>query len=359
LESSKIGYYHPELDALRFFAATAVFLGHWLPADRRFVTLLTGSGIYGVDLFFALSSFLITNLLLQEREAFGGIDLRAFYIRRILRIWPLYFFFIGIAYALTFFSHAQQLAKSYVIGMLLLYGNWVFVTHGLAKWVANPLWSICVEEQFYVCWPTAMRRLAEKSLTKIAVGMLLVGFLTRLFLAPFTSSGYTLWFNTFVRLDPFALGILMCVWLKKRPAAWGLAARICMGVLGSLCWVAVTKYAYLLDSPQLSVWRVTIGYSIVSAGSCAMLLAVYDAPKVGIAFLANKNLAYLGKLSYGIYVYHALVQAVAAQLLMRRVIWGPTSFVFTIAIAAISYRFLEKPFLDLKSKFELVKSRPA
>jgi peptidoglycan/LPS O-acetylase OafA/YrhL len=96
--SHKASFYHPELDALRFFAAASVFLLHAFLKSAGLLFLVTGSGAYGVDLFFVLSSFLITTLLLRERDTTGTVDIRAFYVRRILRIWPLYFSFIAFAY---------------------------------------------------------------------------------------------------------------------------------------------------------------------------------------------------------------------------------------------------------------------
>src|SRR3954463_14084740 len=99
-------FYRPELDALRFFAFFAVFVHHTLPHDPTkyaaqhlpgFLAVVAGAGAFGVDLFFLLSAYLITSLLLRERRQTGKIAVRAFYLRRILRIWPLYFFALLVA----------------------------------------------------------------------------------------------------------------------------------------------------------------------------------------------------------------------------------------------------------------------
>ena len=123
----------PELDSLRFFAFLGVFAFHILPHDPGFywehhflpgvlvnpMCAVAGAGAFGVDLFFALSAYLITVLLLRERELAGRIDIKAFYIRRILRIWPLYFFFIAAAAIAPLLDKAQHLGWPYFAGYLL------------------------------------------------------------------------------------------------------------------------------------------------------------------------------------------------------------------------------------------------
>src|SRR6478609_9932897 len=131
-------FYRPELDVLRFFAFLGVFIFHAAPRTMDFYeaarsphwlsSLLIatfGAGAYGVDLFFALSAYLITSLLLRERAATGFLDLRGFYLRRILRIWPLYLAFVAFAAVFALLVPEQHLPMKYVIGYSLLAGNWV------------------------------------------------------------------------------------------------------------------------------------------------------------------------------------------------------------------------------------------
>src|SRR5271163_4605212 len=135
-------FYQPELDGLRFYAFLGVFVCHTLPVEDKFYSGLgmpwpwlwgpvVLSGSAGVDLFFVLSAFLITSLLLRERQETGGISLRLFYTRRILRIWPLYFFVValGIVFAHTipnFWYYTQSLPWYYVAGYPLFVSNWVY-----------------------------------------------------------------------------------------------------------------------------------------------------------------------------------------------------------------------------------------
>ena len=148
-------FYRPELDGLRFFAFLAVYIQHtvgfgigthrhlpdWL---GNLLGAIGYAGTFGVDLFFVLSSYLITELLLRERAARGALDVKAFYIRRMLRIWPLYFLFVFFAYAITFVEPSETLSWKHVLGFLLFAGNWVYFLIPVTT-IAGPLWSVSLE----------------------------------------------------------------------------------------------------------------------------------------------------------------------------------------------------------------------
>ncbi|MFZ1156240.1 MAG: acyltransferase [Candidatus Sulfotelmatobacter sp.] len=152
-------FYRPELDCLRFFAFFAVFIYHTLSSDPTyysarhvpFGTLMASAasaGRFGVDLFFLLSAYLITELLLRELEQFGKVDLGSFYLRRILRIWPLYFFGILIAVLLPLVDPGEYFPLKYGVAFVLMSGNWL-ITFGLpAQSLMMSLWSVSFEEQF-------------------------------------------------------------------------------------------------------------------------------------------------------------------------------------------------------------------
>ena len=176
-------FYHPELDGLRFYAFLGVFVCHALPLDTAFYHSLhlpmpwlwgaiAVSGASGVDLFFALSAFLITSLLLRERQETGEISLRLFYIRRILRIWPLYFLVIAMGVLLAhtartrnhLWYYDQSLPWYYVAGYLLFVGNWVYAAFGTTHSICAPLWTVSIEEQFYLVWPAVMKLLKRRGM---------------------------------------------------------------------------------------------------------------------------------------------------------------------------------------------------
>ena len=176
-------FYQPELDGLRFYAFLGVFVGHTLPFDDLFYQRLhlplpwiwgaaVRAGGAGVDLFFALSAYLITSLLLRERRETGNLSLRLFYIRRTLRIWPLYFLVVvlGIVFADTGGEHEtrwfyyQRLPWYYVLGYVLFVGNWIYAIFGVAQSICAPLWTVSIEEQFYLLWPALMKRLHHRGM---------------------------------------------------------------------------------------------------------------------------------------------------------------------------------------------------
>jgi peptidoglycan/LPS O-acetylase OafA/YrhL len=143
-------FYVPELDSLRFFAFFGVFLCH-LTHEMGYGDVLSNIGGFGVDLFFTLSAYLITELLMREKERFGRLDVGAFYVRRILRIWPLYFGFLAAYFVASGIFPVLQIDWRYFAFFLVFLGNFALATIGLAPGLAIVrLWSVCVEEQFYI-----------------------------------------------------------------------------------------------------------------------------------------------------------------------------------------------------------------
>jgi len=151
-------FYLPAVDILRFLAFFAVFSFHfsplpvyrWQPSIARSIV---SAGQFGVDLFFALSAYLITRLLLSERATSGELHIGSFYARRILRIWPLYFFFLCLAALLSywrFLPGAFETRPIYFITFFAFVGNFTCSYLGYPQFFLAPLWSISVEEQFYL-----------------------------------------------------------------------------------------------------------------------------------------------------------------------------------------------------------------
>ena len=135
-------------------------------------------GAFGVDLFFVLSSFLITELLLREKSLLGEVDVRSFYIRRVLRIWPLYFAFLFLAAAMQWFVPGQHIGWRAAVGFSFLAGNWWIVFHGFPSSVIFPLWSVSIEEQFYLLWPAAVKRAGTVMMLGLAVFLLALANVT-------------------------------------------------------------------------------------------------------------------------------------------------------------------------------------
>ena len=365
--STKVGcFYKPELDGLRFFAFLGVFICHALPKDQsaclripnsivHVSVTLGNAGALGVDLFFALSAYLITDLLLSEKEANGSVNVTAFYARRVLRIWPLYLLFVGISVGLTFVDHSQKIEGATLLGYLLFASNWVIAHAGsFPKSTITPLWSISVEEQFYLVWPWVIKKLTRRDLYLLAALLLLTATVARIYIACRHGNDVVFWTNTFSRLDPIACGTIVALALhgrKFRMPTWKNYGYIGGGLLTLLLSSAFWNRSGASLAPLVC-------YPIAALGVTAVLLGSF-----GFRPLQWKPFVELGKRSYGLYVYHSLAFYIALHLITTRgtlpkfVLFRFSAFVITVLLAWPSYRFLEQPFLRLKHKFTVVPSR--
>ena len=172
-------FYHPELEPLRFVAFFLVFLHHSMPHEAAFysrfgfgpalclaASTLAIAGAFGVQIFLLLSAYLVTELLIRERALRGQVDLRAFYTRRFLRIWPLYYFFLALAWAMQWFVPGQHLGWRAGLAFSLFAGNWWIIFVGFPSSVVFHLWFISMQEQFYFIWPAVMRKLSASAATQ-------------------------------------------------------------------------------------------------------------------------------------------------------------------------------------------------
>jgi peptidoglycan/LPS O-acetylase OafA/YrhL len=361
-------FYQPELDGLRFYAFLGVFVCHTLPYEpvfyQRFhlpLPWLWGaaakSGAAGVDLFFALSAFLITSILLRERQETGGISLRRFYLRRILRIWPLYFLLVALGVLLSHTMAHQSLPWYYVAGYLLFVGNWVHAVFGRPESVCSPLWTVSIEEQFYLIWPVLMKLLGRRGMIVAGMVTFLVATLSRIGFMLSGRSGGFIYYGSTSRCDALALGILLALFVDRLPrltrvARWLLLAG---GLTG---WIASS--AWLNEQPGPVDLRMVVGRLVVSISAGAILLAGLDSRS---RLLRGGWVVRLGKISYGLYLLH--LTAILIMIRLLQPIWGwqllaakALGFVMTVILAWASYRWIESPFLRLKDRFATVLSRP-
>ena len=376
LESARTStarFYHPELDVLRFFAFLLVFCHHALPHDPAFWTKLGvplflarivagvgATGAFGVSVFFVLSSYLITELLLREKDLMGTLDVKSFYIRRILRIWPLYFAFLALAVALQWIIPGQQVSSRAGLWFSLLAGNWFIVFHGFPSSVIFPLWSVSIEEQFYITWPAVVRRVSESGMLLIAAALLALATAARFYLGMHHLGESEIWCNTFVQLDPIAVGILIAVLLRGEMPRLSRLARAGL-LLAGMIGLALGSLFFGIKNDPLTTTRIVLGYPSVAIGGALLLLSVLRSADRK----PNRTLIYLGRISYGLYVFHVLGLLISDHFisdqtasLFRYGVRVTVALGVTIAMAAISYRWLETPFLNLKQRFTHVLSRP-
>lgn len=351
-------FYRPELDVVRFVAFLAVFLSHGLPSSSTNTNAgaLVRACALGLPLFFCLSAYLITKLLLLERDRTGTVALPKFYKRRILRIWPLYLSMLAISAAISALHHTiHQTALWYVAALFMLANTvwWIRTT-------VSHLWSISIEEQFYLFWPAAVSRLSDRALAlaACALAVLANAVLFRYGMHHAEHDG-RIWGNTFVQLQFFAAGILLALYhhTAASDAAPSLLARPVLFVGALLAWFAAVRFLHALGDPgEFATGPLTLccGYFIAVLGCVAILIAVQGWSRW------PPPLVYLGKISYGLYVFHAIALGVADRFLLRfgRAASVSGAFFLTVAIAACSYHFFEARFLRLKERFEVVQSRP-
>ena len=363
-------YYRPELDVLRCLAFFMVFASHVVPGDPLFfrqahiptqvadvIVSMAVGGAFGVDLFFALSSFLITTLLLRERALRGTLDVAAFYVRRMLRILPLYMGFLFLASALEHrLLPAENLPPKYIAAFALFLGNWACVAWGYPHSVASPLWSVSIEEQFYLCWPLVMRRWADR-LGLVAAGLLALSLATRLYLVLHGAIHPQIWCNTLARLDPIAGGALLAVWQERREVTLTPASR---GALLLIGWATLTAAGHFGDVVGT---KALVTFPAVTAACMALLVSTSGLGMTPKAFAVLRPFIYLGRISYGLYVFHSmfvlLFEVPSTHTPIARVARATAALLATILVAAASYHFFERPFLRLKENFAHVKSRPA
>lgn len=369
--------YHPELDALRFLAFLAVFIHHTLPREDAYYTSLhipqflagaissfVGACGFGVDLFFILSSYLITSLLFREHDSNGSINVRSFYIRRALRLWPLYLSFVVFALMLPFLSSEQKLDWRYGLGFLLFCGNWMVAAGGFPQSVVFPLWSVSVEQQFYFVWPWAVRSGTRRRVAWVAVAMLGVASLTRFCLVAHHARHESIWCNTFARLDPIALGALLAIALSGRVLDLTRQARAALIVLGILLLMTAGRYSHVLDDPTPlagNLW----GYPAATLAAAILLLAVLRPVNSTGGIGSYPSLIFMGRISYGLYMFHAFALWLSIHAISKappplnyRPFFMVLGFTLTTVLGTASYYWLERPFLRLKNSFAVVTSRP-
>ena len=378
-------FYLPQLDGLRFVAFCLVFAHHLPRVDfsiTRFTSVqtvllrLNTFGWMGVDVFFCLSAFLITSLLLREQMATGSLSIWRFYLRRALRVWPLYFLMLTLVFAVfPIFGYLgpvfgsppyRVLFQRHFFPFVVFLGNfsYAYFTSSVTP-PLGPLWSVSVEEQFYLVWPMLLLFLPKIGLRVfgcILGGLLALAIAVRAYIMIHAIPYPMVWVNTFARLDPLVLGTAVALLYARKP-------KLRYG------WLAfpfsILVFALVTDYPQIggsfhTIWQL----SGVAVGSAAALTGILYA-RSSQAILGNRVLRWAGKLSYGFYVYHMIGQVVAWRFvdltgkpgtpafLLQSLLHILLSLAITIAIAAVSYYAFERWFLVLKNRYTVVASRSA
>lgn len=311
--------YRPELDGLRGIAVLVVLAAHaGVPGIRG-----EGGGGAGVTLFFVLSGFLITSLIVAERERDGRVNLPAFYVRRGLRLLPALFalvFVVIIAYGFGLWvaSPPDGLAIAAVVGYV---GNWASVA-GLQLGVLAHTWSLAVEEQFYLLWPALLLlglRLGGRRRTAVAILAISI-MVTPWRMILWSDGAFDRVLNgTDTHADALLIGCAIALLNVRLPSR--------IGLLGALAIVGLGI-----------AWRASAEVYFLPLAAIAAAIAVAGCPEV----LGWRPLAYVGRISYGLYLWHYLF------------IWSglpwPVVIFISFVTAVVSFQVIERPFLRLKDR---------
>jgi peptidoglycan/LPS O-acetylase OafA/YrhL len=339
------------LDGLRAFSIALVLVGHGLPLPihARFGDL----GNLGVRWFFVISGFLITTLLLNELRDTGGLSLRRFYLRRVLRIFPAFY---ALLLGLFVLERAGLIApidgRSWVHALTYTVNYQDVATR---SWYVAHLWSLAVEEQFYLLWPFALVLLGVRRGLAVAALVLVAAPALRFVIAfgfPAQVAGINWHFETVC--DSLATGCLLAGcrdWLWRRPAyarwlgSWALAV-VLVGVFATNWLVTVRpRVGYLLGQSAMNV-----GIAL-----CIDRCMRFHTGPVG-RLLAWRPIATVGTLSYSIYLWQQLFFNQYADSWVTRF---PVNLAATLLVAWTSYTLIERPFLKLKDWFAVTRQPSA
>ena len=327
IETKPVFAYRPQLDGLRFICIIITIFNH-VQGSPKWI-----NGSTGVDIFFALSGFLITTLLVEEFQKNGSISIRAFYIRRICRIAPLYFLAVVVtamaAFALAHVGEHEKLSELSVAWPWILTFNREYCPVGCGTYFGHA-WTIGIEEKFYILWPLIFAPLFRKDGVKwIAAFLVLISAV--LFICsddPFKIRGYL----------GIIFGCLAGLWYFKFKRELG----------GAWLWTLVIFANYWLLG--LLQWRYQ--NLLISAPSALLIISLVHRPTSRIAkLLGNPVTAFLGKLTYGIYLFHVLVINIVEMVLKSQKIDIPHNWAvvaglgygLTVCTAYLLYILVEKP----------------
>lgn len=364
------------LDALRFIAFLFIFLGHALDTDSE---MIRQSVIYGwvkdyVYIFaktgfsfaFVLSSYINTWVILEERQHAGRFKPWLYYVRRALRIWPLYFFVLFIGFVLIPLGMDLMDQPYQEVGspwyFILFVGNFYLIEHG---WTHSPiisvLWSVSVEEQFYIFWPFLLIIFRKNEKWLFALLLIIFGIATW----HYFGTDVNLWFHTLFLLADIAVGALFAFISFHRNWGFETLKSLKKGVIQGIYALFISSlllYDFLFESPlfpgvinliiEKLFFAILLSFFIFEQNFCTNSF---------FKFGRLKTVTYLGVISYGLFCFHEIGLLVANRVLiysnMNENIWAfltlkpLIAFGIVVPFAVLSWHYFEKPIVGLKRHF--------
>jgi peptidoglycan/LPS O-acetylase OafA/YrhL len=344
----------PQLDAVRGLAVLLVLVHNTNKYPSLHLGLISDNGWMGVDLFFVLSGFLITRILLDTKQS--ECYFRNFYARRCLRIWPLYysvllFMFVIVPFLRPSEAHAVFEARSspwWAFPVFLQ--NFLVSIPAMATGPLGVTWSLAVEEQFYLFWPLVVRFGTEAQLRKIAIAVICLSPALRFYLSLHQVNIYS---NTFCRLDGLMAGALLALVIRS--------VSFSPAVLLTGAWITFLVTVPLALTVETAFHAQWIVFSLTALASVSFVyLALFSPQRWLQSVLTNRFMVYTGTISYGIYLLEKIPLDAARTFHLdeHQFLALPITTAVTYAMAAMSWNLLEKPILKLKRFFEPRTIRP-
>ena len=354
--------YMPQLDSLRTFAVLLVMIGHYFPEDMWIN--FTPNGKLGVTLFFVLSGFLITQILIRSKISISNgkttllRSFKDFYIRRTLRIFPIYYLLLLVLFLIGFKN-----ISSYLGWYLIYASNFLFYFLNSFKGQLAHTWTLAVEEQFYLIWPFIILLFSKRKLLALIIFFFIFGIVFRIYFLKFTNN------TSFYILTPASFDSFACGAFLAYSRIYDVKININKNLLKGLVFVNIIILILIFLNRKNF-------YSWVFLPTIVSTLSLIIIAKASIGFdgfvkkiLENKFLVYLGKISYGLYLYHIFVPDLYIWLVKFG--WNVPllgvklfpfykniyiqSFIYiliTIIISSVSWFLIEKPINNLKNRFK-------
>lgn len=347
----------PQIDGLRFVAVFGVMLQHWTSQNFQSSYVLGHIPFgAGVNLFFVISGFLISYILLKKKQEITENsttflkEIGNFYVKRTLRIFPIYYLLIIL---LIIFSYDQ--IKAYLIYLITYSVNWYIVYNKIFIGNKSHLWSLAVEEQFYLIWPFIILLIPKRFILTSIIVAVLVSLVSKVY---FYNSPYGMGVNgaTFSCFDSFGFGAIIAYF------NFFYQSKFDVRMFKYLLYLSILVYILLFINPMfMGQTERTLFFNFST--SVIFFFFVFIASNNGFSggfksFLENKIILYFGKISYGLYIYHNFIPDIYFSGLNKFLpnMKGDFDlfliyFTLTLIVSIISWNLIEKPLLGLKRHF--------
>ncbi len=352
-----------QLDGIRFFAVLMVMIAHWLQWQWSNIILIKIPFVHGVTLFFVLSGFLITRILLENRDKYNEIQLKKthlvknFYIRRFFRIFPIYYLLI---FGLLIFNYKNTRE---LFPWLVTYSSNIYQSiNNVYIGDFNHFWSLAVEEQFYLFWPFIILFIKPKKTFLAIIITIILALMVRTYLYLYVGKWMATSYFTLSCMHALGLGALLAFGKLYKPKA--------INILSNPIWLYFVAVLYIIslyfqNTLSLAWYKEILDDFFFSILAVFIIIKASNNEFRGIIklVLENKFIVYSGKISYGLYVFHLFIPELFLYIapkiglsITNKYTFFVTALLLTFIVAHISWKYIESPINKLKNRVPYLKS---